>query len=1036
MNPMHYWPLDDDDHIGKCIKIEAEDLEKTTLLAVHEPMRLTRSGGGPDKACTEQDLLKHFLTVDRPIPIIGKSGVGKSHLIKWLDAQLRMRKGSKDWHIVRIPKNASLRQVLTILLDGLDGEAFLQARKRIVEVGESLSTENLAEYLIVFMGQQLDRLYQAVTRSGIRPDPNSDEGRRAKEIALHAGPKALGELIRDPYYARESLLGKGQCVHQLAARMTQGASDEEIANAKYEVQAKDLNFDINIQNLSLNARQYVQTARLNTNADARDAAARVLNEVLDESTRAAFRQFFQFNSGSFQDLFKQIRRELKGRTLVVLVEDMAAISAIEDVLIDSLVEERGTDGNEELCVLRSAIAVTDGHAGYARRRATIATRAVFEWYIEKSASEEEETYLRIEDFCSRYLNAARHGARNLESSWNQRQSGAWPPIWEDEDAPKEHLDAFGLANGTGIPLFPFNPNAIRALARATNESTTGGITFNPRKILSHIVLPILKDQRRMCETGDFPVPGRFSVAPEPRLSGELAAAGLQDPFDRVMALVSIWGSGAKDLETLRSIMPPSIPEFFSLPGLAELLRKKCVPSNSTVRRGVELAIGGRGSEPPVLTPPQGSKPEPVSGDALANHEIEEAVKAWFSKSNRLNQNTTRVLKNALVDLYNRTARPEWVGLWNIPPIKEGQRVKITVPFIATDNPSEGIPFCDEAVFKDIGSSIRFQSIAIALLRYAHFNKNARNPGWRYPSGFESFGFEDYVQIQNFANQWVPKAVAILAQRERESLGAKIRKHVECAWMLGLFGPSDTHLERLNKLLQSENDVRKGFGNSLPFPPEIKEKRDQAVAAWEELQAGWLKLVALNRHGMDGDAATKALGDAIREPVHSQLRSAVDNARNHVPKAGLRLVNELLESCDSAQSLSLLLKDMAVLVDEMVQSGKCPEGQEISHKKVRSSLLKFSDLAIWSELNGLTEAMKVETDPIRAWAYFLRLDESKILELFEVLEAWQIKYSGTKARVDRENQENDADQIHEHIEKVGQVLENLTLSVRTILEGSR
>ena len=160
MSLINYWPLPE--NIAQCIRTEAEELAEHVLLAVHEPMQLQRMGGSEDEICSEEDLLKHFLMIERPIPIIGRSGVGKSHLIRWLHAQLKLHPASANWHIVRIPKNASLRQVLDILLKDLEGESFTQARAKISQVSERLNTHEVAELLLTFMAQQLRHLNRKI----------------------------------------------------------------------------------------------------------------------------------------------------------------------------------------------------------------------------------------------------------------------------------------------------------------------------------------------------------------------------------------------------------------------------------------------------------------------------------------------------------------------------------------------------------------------------------------------------------------------------------------------------------------------------------------------------------------------------------------------------------------------------------------------------------------------------------------------------------------------------------------------------------
>ena len=1023
MIPMHYWPPADEDHIGACIKIEAEDLTDTTLLAVHEPMTLTRVGGGPDLVCPEQALLEHFLKVDRPIPIIGKSGVGKSHLIRWLEAQLRMREDSGDWHIVRVPKNASLRQVLTLLLDGLEGEVFAQARNRISEVGETLSTEKLAELLIVFVSDQLNQIYQAVRENPEPPARETEEGQRAQDILVHAFPGALGELIRDPVYAREMLLGPGQCFHQLAMRMTQGATDEQIACRAYEMEPEDLDIRtrLEISDLSLNARRYVQTARLTSSAPARQAAARVLNEVLDDSTREAFQRFFQFNTGSFQDLFKDIRRALKGRTLVVLVEDMAAISAIQDVLIDSLVEERGT-GSEELCLLRSAIAVTDGHAGYRRRRATIATRAHFEFFIKEAIQEDEDqTFRRIENFCSRYLNAARHGARRLEELWKDRALGAWPPVWEDPDAASDHLDAFGRGQDTGIPLFPFNGKAIRALVKGTSDQDNEQVVFNPRKILSHILLPVLRDQRQDCVEGAFPVPQRFSVRCPPRLLDQLRQLGLSSIRDRVVELAAIWGYGCKDLEELRERMSPEVPMAFGLEAFCPHL-KRTGPPAPTPNPPPPEELAKKEAE-------HESSEAALDPHAIALHAIEEAVSSWLSKKVLLPQDHSKNLRSALANLYTRHAMAEKVTMRGVPVVAERNRPRVALFLSATANPTDSVPFFQIEDLDDNDKRTWLQSTAIALLRYAYFNARPQPSGWNYP-----LGLDDYATVQNFAERWVPSALGIAAKRDLQELPGRLRRQVAHAWMLGLFRDSDTHVDRLNKLLQPGSEIQETFASRRPLSPVLGGKRLEALGGWEQSRGEWLKLVSFNAHGLDSDRVLEELPALLRE-IPKDVLAALDKARREIPDAGIRSVRGLLGACENARGLETLLRDMADLAGELIASGKCVEPGTMGSSEVRTILHRLAGSPLWQDLTAVLEAQDPAVEAKKAWASLVQLDAGNLVEVFQVLEAWDQMVQGTYARLERENRENQSGQILEYREKVEKVIDDLDRCVQEILEGA-
>jgi hypothetical protein len=151
-----YWPTRI--NILDCIKTEAEELSDHTLLAVHEPMHLTKSpqNDEPSKA-SEDEILNHLMAVERPIPIVGEAGVGKSHLIRWLHAKLKIQDVviREKWKIVRLPKNSSLRRTLHLILEDLDGDIFEQARLKIDEVGDSLKENEVADLFVAFMSHRV-----------------------------------------------------------------------------------------------------------------------------------------------------------------------------------------------------------------------------------------------------------------------------------------------------------------------------------------------------------------------------------------------------------------------------------------------------------------------------------------------------------------------------------------------------------------------------------------------------------------------------------------------------------------------------------------------------------------------------------------------------------------------------------------------------------------------------------------------------------------------------------------------------------------
>ncbi|ENU3211461.1 protein DpdH, partial [Klebsiella pneumoniae] len=472
-----YWPSEQ--NVTACILTEAESLADSQLLAVHEPMRLDRIEfqSGKVTQVGEGALLDFLLEHNRPLPLIGASGVGKSHLVRWVHAQLKRREDHAKYHIIRIPKNASLPRVLAAILEGLDGEEYQSIREKVNGVGKQLIPENVAEHIALKLRQALNAAYTDAIEE-LRQEKMGkiqlEESRKKQleEIQQHAASSRLPALFFDSVMT-QYFTAPGACLHNIAQRFCQGANDDSIANLRYEMSAEDFTFNgLDFRQVSPTVLPYLRNQQLLTSDEKKQAAARVVNVVRSQALEDTFVELFSFNRANFQDLMRMIRRQLleEGRDLILLVEDLTATSAIEDVLIACLIEEDEYDGKKVLCTLRSIIAVTEGHDSFKRLRNTLGTRARYEWVIQQHASENDVALKkRVIDFCGRYLNAARHGAAALETYHLQQDAQCYQeiPVWQDQEVLENESAAPALASfgssSIGHPLFPFNPAAIGQL---------------------------------------------------------------------------------------------------------------------------------------------------------------------------------------------------------------------------------------------------------------------------------------------------------------------------------------------------------------------------------------------------------------------------------------------------------------------------------------------------------------------------------------------------------------------------------------------
>nr|WP_259345942.1 protein DpdH [Citrobacter freundii] len=1038
MKMLEYWPSLP--NIRQCIRTEAEELSDHTLLAVHEPARILRmnTDGSPLAYETEEQLLKHFLEVQRPLPIIGNTGVGKSHIIRWLDANLRLRPEfkNKQWHIVRIPKSASLREVLELLLEGLEGEIFDEAREDINKVSDKRSPKEIAEWLLMLMGQELRDLharssadYEQLKQEAAEASPEQQNALRKKsselkKINIHAAENALPTLINDAYF-KQFLLKEEQCLFRFASRLISGANSDELEEGEQQLKASDLDFQIHLSDLSLPTRSYISRTRLNTHEPGRQEAADILNLVLGKAAQTLFNQLFNFRGRSFSDLFLQIRKALheRGMTLMVLVEDMSLITAIEDVLIDSLEREGTRDGEEVLCPVCSAFATTEGYQGYNRRRQGMRDRAKGEWRIEEVVGERSETRQRIVDFCSRYINAARFGDKSLLEFWKKRTSDTnWVPNWDQHAEAIEGIDAFGYSS-LGYALFPFNERAIHALADVHCGDGNKGIKFNPRIILNKILLNILFNYRVMAQEGRFPPPQLDGITAPHGLRTWLSRKTLAEQ-DRSETVAAIWGYPADNGPALATALPPAVVRCFGLNDLANELastEKGAInPGNAaTVGRKIEPVSAKTVKPNPV---PQESV-EPVDPLEARVYKMEASVSDWILKDVLLDQDTAKYIRNSLAMIYDQHANADWYGAKSKPDIRSGNFVNINVPNAHGNRLKQVVNFVSEAEYKK--RSVWITEVSMALARFGLYMDKKNGPDWTY-----SKAAEDYLVIQSFADRWVPYALTELLRSKRENQGMILTEHLQLARALGIIKPNATSKEVLNQLLMNKEAL---IGQHKSAATEsIAKVRSDALDKWEEVKSKWLNLYAPNDHALEGDIVQKMVLEALKQPADSRIEQAANRTVREIASTLTEVT--YFSDCENSEAFAQLIEDAVSLLEELREEGDYPVNAEVDCSTLQAELSALKEGGTWAMILKLRSITQKE-EPLALWQLFCDLDGKLLKRFTDTLQRWQKICKQTFSAITGYNQDKGGHRISECRAQIDRVLMEMMQDLQILKENA-
>ncbi|WP_149361077.1 protein DpdH [Lolliginicoccus suaedae] len=586
------------------------------------------------------------------VPILGESGAGKSHLVRWLRNELN-RNPTQNTTVIFIPKHrTSLYGVVNIVLQEFSDEDFAQEfADRLRNAQDTAATD-----------KEMRRRIRDEIALGV--EYHSSRTEVSDELVAHRVwlSEQLPHLLRDPHFAQQ-YLADGAAIARLVEEKRRGRASDDSLEESFQFHETDISVSLEDAKMASNAAKGLAeqlAAGGGSHGDSADELLTLAVRMVNDQLPSALKSVFGIGSEDLKDLFLSIRKALHGRSnLLLLVEDFSIFQGLQGGLIDA-VTLHSTDV-EQLCDLLTVIAVTTGYYD-SDIPETLKTRSSLAFAVSPNQG------YAAEKFISTYLRSIRIGASELEAASRENRTVESAclrcPVQE-----RCH-EGFGEVHGEG--LFPFNRTSI---ARAIEAVTPSG--FNARETLKRVLQPVLVDDSDSLESEQFPSSAfadRFS-----RGAGALSVADRAElersvNGDRRLRLAEFYAEPPSGFD-----LHPAVHDAFGLPPRGRISDQTASSSRRGSGRSDRADLVGKrqGSETELTLPPLVQAVERWNNGGLSQSNrndlrklIYKAVIARISFENgtyrasewtRLSRNGERIPKPCFIGETNI-----WVGEKNVP----------------------------------------------------------------------------------------------------------------------------------------------------------------------------------------------------------------------------------------------------------------------------------------------------------------------------------------------------------------------------------
>lgn len=604
--------------LSEVVRIDTITSSYGDFMATHVPFKQIQlqkeydSSTISSKTYTEEEIYKKIVLNPKDqhqfVLVIGSSGAGKSHLIRWFDAKIERQKPESEVVLFVRRSDNTLKGTIKQLLEKPE-VASIQNRDlydRLVNATSTISESKLMNAIY----------HQFIVE--IEDDNGEDI-----DYINNVDRKRIAPLLNNELFKARMMADDGPIARIYSKVAENSVPDNrdivpEFFPEDFQV---DIAFCDKVQYDGGDKKAVRLLEKLYMEPEIADEIAKYLNSKVDTVIQSCA----GLEPGDFEQVFKEIRKELKkqGKSLTLLIEDITAFTGVNEALLNVLTTWHTGDYEKEgMCRISSIIGTTSEY--YKSNFRDNYKDRVTQFIVipdDVFGSSEDD----LCEFVGRYLNAMSLPKDEVDAWANGDATGETLPVHDVKQG--SGWDVVTTEEGKVLNLFPFSRRAIVYLYNNLLQENYR----TPRYLLRDVVEKTVRDA--LWNFDNFPGFKIVNTNINSSLRDAIQKTSISnEQFERMYLFMCIWGDATTDTYkegdiTYISGLSTSVYEDMGFP----IINGKKVTGKTTQPKLANSSAGQASSGSTVVkTPAQIAAEKKIQAERAQLNESLQVIENWIA----------------------------------------------------------------------------------------------------------------------------------------------------------------------------------------------------------------------------------------------------------------------------------------------------------------------------------------------------------------------------------------------------------------------